>query len=65
MNRDGNWIMRRRNKKKKPDNKCSSDEVANCRNNHEMLESDSDDYEENEKKDWEEEVFNCGKRKSN
>ena len=54
IDRDNNQSVSSVNKKNKPRNKCSSDELANRRNKHEALESVSDDYEENEKKYWEE-----------
>ena len=50
---DDNWIIRRRNKKNRPSNKRRSEKVANYRNKYEALESDLDDYEEDEKKDSE------------
>ena len=55
MNRDNDQSASRRNKKKKPENNRSSDEVANHRNKCEVLEIDLDDHEENEKKNLEEE----------
>ena len=42
-NIDNNWNTSSRNKKKIPGNKHSSDEVANSRNNYEVLESDLED----------------------
>ena len=45
------WSTSRMNKKKRLGNKQSSDEVDNSKNKYEALESDSDDYEEDENKD--------------
>ena len=52
MNRDSNWSANRRNKKNNTGTKCSSDDVANCRSKHEVMESGSGDYKEIEKKYW-------------
>ena len=50
-NTDNDWSMSKRHKKERPGNKRSSYEVANCRKKYEVLESDSDDHEEDENKD--------------
>ena len=57
INRDDYWKIRRRNRKKKQRHNYNSDEVANYKNMHKVMESDSDDYEEEEKKVLEEEFF--------
>ena len=61
INRDNDWSTCSRHKKKKPENKYSSNEVDNHRNKHEELESDLEDYEENENKDGEGTFFHLRK----
>ena len=52
----------RRNKKKREVDKHSSDKVHNSINKHEVLVSDSDNYEEDVKKDLTEEFFQLSKK---
>ena len=63
-NIDNYWIASRMHEKNKPGNKHISDEFNYYKNKYEVLESDSDNYEENEKKYWEGDFFRIGECKS-